>query len=115
MLGTTLFPLLLAYAPKGSKVWSLCSTAAFGAISVGGWNALTAISPELYDTGIRATMYALLGIIGRMGAFIGTSAVGHLIKAGGVWLACICASATLFCGCLSTLGLPETKGRVLVK
>ncbi len=114
LVGAAVTPLAFAAAPKGSQVWAMAGSAAFGCASVGGWNALSILSPELFHTDIRATMHGFLTALGRLGGFMGTFFVGHFQK-GGVWLPCIFASGILALGCVATLFVPETQGKVLTE
>jgi MFS family permease len=112
LVSAALLPLFFAAAPKGSPVWAILGSACFGFVSVGGWNALSILSPELFDTSVRATMHGFLTALGRVGGFIGTYFVGHFAHAG-IWLPCIFATGILLLGCVATLFVPETSGKVI--
>ena len=51
----------------------------FNALSVSGWNALDLLSAESFPTRARATALGILGAVGRVGAFAGTSAMGLVV------------------------------------
>lgn len=108
-------PLAFAAAPKGSTLWAMAGSACFGFVSVGAWNALSILSPEAFDTRVRTTMHGLLTAVGRVGGFFGTYIVGHIQnRAGaGVWFPCVFASSVLGLGCLATMFVPETTGKIV--
>eukprot|EP00213_Chloropicon_mariensis_P007164 CAMPEP_0197483030 /NCGR_PEP_ID=MMETSP1309-20131121/56672_1 /TAXON_ID=464262 /ORGANISM="Genus nov. species nov., Strain RCC998" /LENGTH=620 /DNA_ID=CAMNT_0043025613 /DNA_START=58 /DNA_END=1921 /DNA_ORIENTATION=- len=114
LVASAIFPLVFAAAPKGSDVWAIVGSASFGFVSVGAWNALSILSPELFDTKIRATMHGFLTALGRVGGFLGTYFVGHFQNSG-IWLPCIFASSILALACIATLLVPETSGKVLTE
>ena len=113
MTSAAILPLFFAAAPKGSPVWAMLGSASFGFVSVGGWNALSILSPELFHTSIRSTMHGILTALGRIGGFLGTYFVGHMMSNAGIWLPCIFATSILSLGCVAALFVPETSGKVI--
>ncbi|QDZ19752.1 MFS general substrate transporter [Chloropicon primus] len=115
MGASAVLPLAFAAVPKGSAFWAMLGSASFGFVSVGAWNALSILSPEVFETRLRTTMHGILTALGRIGGFFGTYMVGHFEDQAqsGIWLPCMFASAVLALGLASTAFLPETKGKIL--
>ena len=86
----------------------------FNALSVGGWNALDLLSAESFPTRARATALGILGAVGRVGAFAGTSAMGLVVggSAGGgaLWAPFLVAAAAMALAALAASGAAETAG-----
>jgi MFS family permease len=86
----------------------------FNALSVGGWNALDLLSAESCPTRARATALGILGAVGRVGAFAGTSAMGLVVggSAGGgaLWAPFLVAAAAMALAALAASGAAETAG-----
>jgi len=86
----------------------------FNALSVGGWNALDLLSAESFPTRARATALGILGAVGRVGAFAGTSAMGLVVggSAGGgaLWAPSLVAAAAMALAALAASGAAETAG-----
>ena len=96
----------------------MAGSASFGFVSVGGWNALSILSPEVFETRVRTTMHGVLTALGRIGACLGTFVVGHFGQrqgSSGIWVPCVFASSVLALGCAAASFQPETSGKVLAK
>lgn len=98
-----------------SYAFVLCASL-FNALSVGGWNALDLLGAESFPTRARATALGVLGGVGRVGAFAGTSAMA--IAVGGsadgegsrLWAPFVVAAAAMALAALAALFVPETSG-----
>ena len=86
----------------------------FNALSVSGWNALDLLSAESFPTRARATALGILGAVGRVGAFAGTSAMGLVVggsaKGGALWAPFLVAAAAMALAALAAAGAAETAG-----
>ena len=110
--------------PAGTNRWVafvLCASL-FNALSVGGWNALDLLSAESFPTRARATALGVLGAVGRVGAFAGTSAMGIAVgreaeheasrpsRPSRLWAPFVVAAVAMALAALAALFVAETAG-----
>ncbi|KAG1670420.1 hypothetical protein FOA52_010155 [Chlamydomonas sp. UWO 241] len=103
--------LAFAAAPAGGA-WPTIAAMVFNGVSVPGWNALDAISAELYPTSVRSTGFGLLGATGRLSSLVCTYAAGELLDVA-LWAPLVFAAVLLAGGSACMMRLPEPAGAPL--
>eukprot|EP00038_Savillea_parva_P006044 m.161347 g.161347 ORF g.161347 m.161347 type:complete len:550 (-) comp12063_c0_seq1:119-1768(-) len=74
MTGVTLFLILIVKHGNGPLIFSCI----FAAVSAGAWCALDVLSVERFPTAIRSSALAMLTVVGRLSAILGTLVFGFL-------------------------------------
>ena len=109
---------LLAFAPR-TAAWSVAAGTIFNGLTVGGWNALAALTAEAFPTPVRTTAGGLVSACGRIGG-----ASSGLLQASVAWGALglgdvaplLIGGAMMMVGCAAvSAGIrDDTAGRALV-
>ncbi|EDV21361.1 uncharacterized protein TRIADDRAFT_36521, partial [Trichoplax adhaerens] len=79
----------------------------FSGLSIGGWNALDVLGPELYPTHLRSTAFGLQSVLGRIASVLGNLLFAQLIDVDCA-IPILLVSACLGWGAISAIWLPNT-------
>lgn len=97
-----------------SEIFVVVMLCIFNAVSAPSWNDSSLIIAELYPTHLRATAAGLHLLMARIGAIIGTNIFGLFVKVNPS-IPILLVASILFVGTVSSLGLPKTTRKTLLK